>query len=140
MNQSIRDVMTPNPITLPATSTAADAARAMRDAAIGDVIVLDDNDAVCGIVTDRDLTVRALAEQLDPASMQLADICTRALVTLSPADSAEDAVRMMREQSCRRLPIVDQGNPVGIVSLGDLAVARDPSSALADISAAPANA
>lgn len=140
MDQSIGDVMTPNPIALTVTSTVVEAARAMRDADIGGIVVLDANENVCGIVTDRDVTVRAVADGRNPADVELGEICSKALVTLSPTDSAEDAVRVMRQQALRRLPVVDAGKPVGIVSLGDLAVARDPESALADISAAPANA
>ncbi len=138
MAQSIREVMTPDPVTLPASSPLNEAARQMKQRDIGDVIVLEDS-SVCGVVTDRDIVVRALAEDRDPKATKLADICSRDLVTLTPTDSVEDAVRLMREHTLRRLPIVDGGKPVGIVSLGDLAVERDPDSTLADISAAPAN-
>ena len=61
------------------------------------------------------------------------------LTTLAPADSVEDAVRVMRDKALRRLPICDGDQPVGVVSLGDLAIERDPDSALADISTAPPN-
>jgi CBS domain-containing protein len=137
--QTIREVMTPSPTALPSTATAVDAARAMRDDDIGDVVVLDADERVCGILTDRDVTVRVVAEGRDPAEVQLEDICSRALVTLAPTDSVEDAVRTMRRQALRRLPVVEGAKPVGIVSLGDLALTRDRESALADISAAPAN-
>jgi CBS domain-containing protein len=138
MAQSIRDVMTAHPVALPATSSVVDAARVMRDSDIGDVIVVD-NRRVCGIVTDRDITVRGVAEGRDIAHLKLADVCSRVLTTVSPADSVDDAVRLMREKAIRRLPVVEGGKPVGIVSLGDLAVTRDPQSALGNISAAPAN-
>ena len=138
MAQSIRDVMTTHPITLPATSLVVDAARAMRDADIGDVIVIEDG-RICGIVTDRDITVRGVAEGRDIARLKLADVCSRVLTTVSPTDSVDDAVRLMREKAIRRLPVIEGGKPVGIVSLGDLAVTRDPQSALGNISAAPAN-
>src|SRR5919202_4068623 len=136
MAQSIRDVMTTHPITLQATSSVVDAARAMRDADIGDVIVVE-NDRVCGIITDRDIVVRTLAEARDPATTTLADICSHPLLVVSPTDSVEKAVRLMGTHALRRLPVVEGGQPVGIVSLGDLAVERDPSSALGDISSAP---
>jgi CBS domain-containing protein len=138
MAQSIRDVMTANPISLPAASSVADAARAMRDTNIGDIIVLDDS-RICGIVTDRDIVVRAVAEGRDIATTRLGDICSQELATLSPSDSVEDAVHFMREKAIRRLPVVEGDKPVGIVSLGDLAVERDPHSALGHISAAPPN-
>ena len=138
MAQSIRDVMTAHPVALPATSSVIEAARAMRDSDIGGVIVVD-NGRVCGIVTDRDITVRGVAEGRDMSHLKLADVCSRVLTTVSPTDSVDDAVRLMREKAVRRLPVVEGGKPVGIVSLGDLAVTRDPQSALGNISAAPAN-
>ena len=130
--------MTTHPIALPVTSLVVDAARAMRDADIGDVIVVEDG-CICGIVTDRDITVRGVAEGRDIARLKLADICSRVLTTVSPRDSVDDAVRLMQENAIRRLPVVEGGKPVGVVSLGDLAVTQDPHSALGNISAAPAN-
>lgn len=138
MPQSIQEVMTPNPKTYPATTSIADAARAMRDNNIGDVLV-ERGGAVCGIVTDRDIVVRAVAEDRSPSEVCLGDICSGELTALAPTDSVDDAVQLMRENALRRLPICDDGKAVGIVSLGDLAVERDPRSALADISAMPPN-
>ena len=138
MAQTIRDVMTAHPITFPATSSLVEAARAMRDSDIGDVIVVE-NGRLCGVVTDRDITVRGVAEGHDVSSLTLGDICSRQLTTLSPMDRVEDAVRLMREKALRRLPVVEGGKPVGIVSLGDLAVTHDPHSALGNMRAAPAN-
>ncbi len=138
MAANIREVMTPNPVTLPATSLAIEAARAMRDSDIGDVIVLD-GQTICGIVTDRDIVVRAVAEGLDPASTPLMEICSRELTTIAPHESVDKAVHLMREKAIRRLPVVENKRPVGIVSIGDLALERDPESALGNISAAPAN-
>ena len=138
MAQQIRELMTPNPVSLPGTASVCEAARTMRDADIGDVIVIEKNQ-ICGIVTDRDIVVRTLAEGRDPATTTLADICSHALTTVSPADSIEHAVQLMRSKAIRRLPVVEGEQAVGIVSLGDLAVERDPGSALGDISAAPPN-
>jgi CBS domain-containing protein len=136
---SIRQVMTANPTTCPATATVIEAAQVMRERDIGDVIVLDQNDEICGIVTDRDIVVRALADERDPSNTKLGDICSRDVTTLSPEDEVGDAVKLMTQNAIRRLPIVDRGKPVGIVSLGDLAVSHDSESGLADISAAPPN-
>jgi CBS domain-containing protein len=138
MAQLVRDVMTPNPVTLPATASLVEAALAMRDFDVGDVLVLDDGH-VYGIATDRDLVIRGIATGNYPATVTLAEVCSRDLTTLSPTDRVEDAVSYMREKAIRRLPVVEGGKPVGIVSLGDLAVERDPHSALSDISAAPPN-
>ena len=135
---TIREVMTPYPKTCPATATIAEAAQFMRDGDVGDVLIERDG-AVCGIVTDRDIVVRAIADGQDPRQTKVGDICSRELTTLSPTDSIDDAVRLMRDKALRRLPIMEEGKPVGIVSLGDLAQERDSNSALADISAAPPN-
>lgn len=139
MPQRIHDVMTSHPVTLPGTASVQDAARTMREQAIGDVIVME-NQQVCGIVTDRDIVVRTVAEARDPTATTLADICSHALTTVSPEDSLEQAVHLMRAKAIRRLPVVEDGRVVGMVSLGDLAVAREPDSALGEISAAPPNA
>jgi CBS domain-containing protein len=134
----VQDVMTPDPITLPETASLVDAAQKMREAGIGDVVVLDDG-AVCGIVTDRDIVVRGIAEGRDPGSTTLAEVCSHELTTLSPDDQVGTAARLMREHAVRRLPVVKRGRPVGILTIGDLAVQQDPESALADVSAAPPN-
>jgi CBS domain-containing protein len=136
MPQTIRDVMTPDPVTMPASTSLEEAAKVMKDRDIGDVLVTED-DTLCGLVTDRDIVVRGMAE--GRASARLGDICTKELVALSPQDSVAEAVRMMSEHAIRRLPVVENGEPVGIVSIGDLAVEHDRDSALGDISAAPAN-
>ncbi len=134
----VQDMMTPDPITLPETASLLDAAQKMREAGIGDVVVLDDG-AVCGIVTDRDIVVRGIAEGRDPRSTTLAEVCSRELTTLSPDDQVGTAVRLMREHAVRRLPVVKRGRAVGILTIGDLALQHDPESALADVSAAPPN-
>ena len=111
----------------------------MRDQEIGDVLVMRDDGTLCGLVTDRDLVVRGLAEGLDPGSASVEEVCNHDPVTLSSDQPVEEAVAVMRQYNIRRLPIVDGENLVGILSLGDLAIEKDPSSALADISKAPAN-
>ncbi len=138
MATRIREIMTPDPVIMQASATAAEAARVMRDKGIGDVIVYKDN-RFCGIVTDRDLTVRVLSERQPPAEATLESVCSREITALSPDDTTDAAVRLMRKKAVRRLPVVDDGQVVGIVSLGDLAMHLDRRSALADISAAAAN-
>ncbi|HWD51188.1 MAG TPA: CBS domain-containing protein [Acidimicrobiales bacterium] len=139
MTQTIHEVMTAHPMALSTTMSIGDAARAMRERDLGDVIVVDDKDALCGIVTDRDIVVRAVADDRDPSQVRLGDICSRDLTTIDASAPVKDAVKLMRERALRRLPVVESGRPVGIVSLGDLAIERDPESTLADISAAPSN-
>ncbi len=115
--------------------TVKDAAVVMRDSDIGDVIVIEDGQ-VTGILTDRDIVVRAVAEGRDAESTPVSDICTTGIQAIEPDASVDDALRMMRDDDIRRLPVVKNGRPVGIISLGDLAVEREPDSTLADISAA----
>lgn len=139
MAQKVRDVMTADPRTVSKGDTVAQAARVMKEADIGPVIVLDDGGSTLGIVTDRDIVVRAIAEGRDPNSTPVEQVASTDLTTVSPDDDAEMAAQMMREKAIRRVPVVEQGKPVGILAIGDLAVEKDPRSALADISAAPPN-
>lgn len=136
--QKLSEVMTPNPVTLPIKASVVEAARLMKSEDIGDVLVLD-GDRACGIVTDRDLVVRALAEGIDVESATLSDICTKDLVSLTPTDTVADAVALMRDKAIRRLVILEGQKPVGVVSIGDLAIEGNGESALADISAAEPN-
>lgn len=137
MPQKLRDVMTPDPKVLPKTSTVKEAAELMRDDDIGDVIVVNAHNKLFGILTDRDIAVRVVSAGSDPSGVKLEDVATKEVSSLGPDASVEEAVRIMRTQAVRRLPVVEDGKPVGVVSLGDLAIDRDPNSALADISAAP---
>jgi CBS domain-containing protein len=110
----------------------------MRDEDVGAVLDVDRNQ-LRGIVTDRDIAVRVVAEGKDPQAMTLDAMCTGDVITIAPDDSVDDALRVMSEHAVRRVPVVENGKPVGIVSIGDLAVDRDRESVLADISAAPPN-
>jgi CBS domain-containing protein len=138
MAQRIRDVMTTDPTTLPQDATVADAARRMRDEDIGDVLVVRAGE-LSAILTDRDIAVRVVAEDRVPSETRLNEVASKDIATLSPDDTIADAVRIMRSRALRRVPVVEDGRPVGIVSIGDLAVERDTGSALADISAAEPN-
>ncbi|HSH61567.1 MAG TPA: CBS domain-containing protein [Acidimicrobiales bacterium] len=111
----------------------------MRDADVGPLIVIDDKGEVCGMVTDRDIVVRAMAEGPDPATTRVGEICSQDLTMVSPRASVDEALHVMRERATRRLPVLEGEQAVGIVSLGDLALEREPTTALSDISAAPPN-
>lgn len=139
MPESIREVMTPDPATCKEDDTVLDAARAMRDGDFGADVVDDDAGNVRGILTDRDIVVRVVAEGKDPASTEVREAFTTEPTTLSPEASLDEAVAALREAHVRRLPVVEASKVVGIVSIGDLAQARDERSALADISAASPN-
>jgi CBS domain-containing protein len=138
MAQSIREVMTADPQTVSSDATLEEAAREMQSDDIGAVLVTDNGD-VAGILTDRDIVVRAVAEGRDPSSTKVADVATRDVKTLTPDSSIDDAIKLVREQNVRRIPVVEDGRPAGIVSIGDLAIERDTDSALADISSEPPN-
>lgn len=139
VHENIRDVMSSRPKTLDADQTVAAAAQLMRRADIGDVLVVKSDDRLHGIVTDRDIVVRVLAEGLDPNQTRVGDICSRVLTTVSPDDGVSHAVRVMREKAIRRLPVEAGGRVIGMLTIGDIAVERDVGSVLADISAAPPN-
>ena len=138
MAQSIREVMTADPQTVSSDATLEEAAREMQSDDIGAVLVTDNGD-VAGILTDRDIVVRAIAEGRDPSSTKVGDVATREVQTLTPDSSVDDAIKLVREQNVRRIPVVEDGRPAGIVSIGDLAIERDTDSALADISSEPPN-
>jgi CBS domain-containing protein len=137
---TVQDLMTPDPVTIDAGGTVSEAARAMRDADIGDVLVLDEKGGMCGIITDRDVAIRAVAEDRDPASVSAGEICSSAVITLTPDQDVEQAIDAVRKYAVRRIPVVEGDRPVGVVSLGDLALARQPNSPLGAVSASPPNA
>jgi CBS domain-containing protein len=110
----------------------------MRDGDIGDVIVQDGQE-LRGIVTDRDIVVRAVAEDQAPSEVTVGEICSVDLVTLGPDDPIDRATHLMRDNAIRRLPVIEDGRAVGVVSLGDLAIERDARSVLAEISMADRN-
>jgi CBS domain-containing protein len=130
--------MTADPRTVDTGATLVDAAREMRDGDVGALIVVDGG-SVAGVVTDRDIVVRAIADGRDPGSTRVSDVATTSPVTLTVDQTVDDAIRVMREQDVRRIPVVQDGRPAGIVSLGDLAIERDTDSALADIASEPPN-
>jgi len=138
MAKTIRDVMTPDPVCLTENATVAEAARQMRDSDIGDVLVANGR-GLRGVITDRDIVVRAIATGRDPSTTTLSEILSADPICLAPDDDVSNAVDLMRRHALRRLPVCEGERLVGIVSIGDLAIEQDSRSALADISAAPAN-
>jgi len=130
--------MRPIPQGVTVDAMISDAAEMMLREDIGDVIVLEE-DRLYGILTDRDIVVRVVAEGRDPSATRVGDVCSRELTTVTPEGSVGQAVRLMREKAIRRLPVVEGEEVVGILTLGDIAINRDSRTALADISAAPPN-
>jgi CBS domain-containing protein len=138
MAQKVSEIMTPAPVALWSGQPVTEAARVMRQHGIGNVLIVDDGE-LKGLVTDRDIVVRVVADIRDPAITPVGEICSPDLVTVAPDDDADTAVRRMREHAVRRVPVVENGHPVGVLSIGDMALERDERSALADISAQPPN-
>lgn len=137
MNATVRDVMTPDPIGVYYEQTIGEAARIMRDSGVGAVLVVRDG-ALGGVVTDRDLVVRALAEGAGPEA-PVGPLCSERLVGVEASQDVAEAERLMRENAVRRLPVVEGGQIVGMLSLGDLAVAKHADSTVAAVSRAPTN-
>jgi CBS domain-containing protein len=138
--QTVAEIMTSgNLATVERTESAAEAARRMQAADVGDVLVLD-NGSFSGILTDRDIAIRLVAHDRSPSTPVSEIVSDAEIVTVTPQTSLDQAIELIRDRSVRRLPVLERGRAVGVVSLGDLAMERDPNSALADISAAPGNA
>lgn len=135
MARYVREVMTPAATSVRPDATLVEAAQLMRAQDIGDVLVTQDG-RLLGMITDRDITLRAVAEAVDPLTVSCLSVCTPQPVTVRPDDEVGTAVELMRRHAVRRLPVAEEGRPLGFVSIGDLAQERDPDSALADISRA----
>jgi CBS domain-containing protein len=138
MADTIRDVMTEDPTTVEASATLREAAELMAREDIGDVLVVE-NGELQGIVTDRDIVVKGIAEGKDPEDTSVREVAATDPATVGPDDSVDDAIKLVKEKDVRRIPVVEDGKPVGILSLGDLARVADGESALADISEASPN-
>jgi CBS domain-containing protein len=136
MTVLVGEVMAQDVATCGADANLVDVATMMRDRDIGDVVITDGGD-LRGIVTDRDLVIRGVAAGVDAATTAVATICTEEPAVVTSETDLAEAERIMRERAVRRLPVVDDGRVVGIVSLGDVAIERDGASTLADISASP---
>jgi CBS domain-containing protein len=123
-------------ISVPPTATVRETAEQMSRNDVGDVLIVD-NGRVHGMVTDRDLVIRVLADGRSPDTTTAAEVCSTDLVAVFPDMTVEEAVLLLRQHAVRRLPVIGpDSQPMGFVSIGDLAMSEDPDSALADISAA----
>ncbi len=116
----IREIMTKDIETVGPADEILEAAGKMKTLNIG-ALPVSENGTVVGMLTDRDMVIRALAEQKDAGSMHVADIMSRDIVHCAPDAGIEDAAMLMEEKQVRRLLVLDGGSPVGIVSLGDIA-------------------
>ena len=121
-HRSIRDLMTTNPKTVDPSAKVVDAARLMRQEDVGPVPVVENGDRLAGIVTDRDIVLRVVAEGGDPQSTTVGEIMSRDLVTVDPDQPLDEALRLMAKHQVRRLPVAEEdGRLVGIVAQADVA-------------------
>ena len=118
----VRHAMTESPTTASPDMNAADAAALMKQYDVG-VIPIVEGEELVGLVTDRDLVLRVIAERQIPTEVRIGDIVTRSPVTVSPDTRISEAREVMAEHKVRRLPVVKNDRLVGILSLGDLAIA-----------------
>jgi CBS domain-containing protein len=138
MADTVRELLKGDPVTVEADATIQEAAKLMADNDIGNLPIVE-NSEVKGIVTDRDIVVRVIAKG-DGPDASVREAASTDVETISADTSIDDAIQKMEQSNVRRLPVVeDDGKPVGVITLGDLAQERDKSSALADISAASPN-
>ena len=136
----ISTIMSTDVVALEAGAPLRTAAEVMRDEGVGSIVVTDGGH-VTGIVTDRDVVIRAAAEGRDLAATTLGSISSSPVLTVDRETPITDVVRLVRDRAVRRIVVTESGDrPVGVVSLGDLARRRDPGSVLADITGAPPDA
>lgn len=117
----VKDIMTARVVAAPMDSTITDVARQMRDEGVGSVLVTDDSGKLVGIVTDRRITHTVIAEGTDPRTTKVTDYMFTDFMPLEPEMDILQAVKLQRELAMRRLPVVEEGIPVGIVSVSDIA-------------------
>ena len=121
MTQAIRDVMTSNPCTIDADKSVAYAAKMMREEDVGLAPVVE-AERLVGMLTDRDITIRVVADGKDPEQVKVGDVASSQLVTVSPEQDLDEALRMMAKHQVRRLPVVEEdGKLVGVVAQADIA-------------------
>jgi CBS domain-containing protein len=121
MAKSVRDAMTDGPRSIGAAESVVEAARLMRDEHIGSLPVTED-ERVVGIITDRDITTRVVAEGSVPETMSVGDVYSRDLISVEPNNDLEEALQLMARHQVRRLPVVENGRLVGIVAQADIAL------------------
>jgi CBS domain-containing protein len=121
MAQSVRDVMTPGVRTVSPSQSLAEAAEVMKGEDVGSVPVVEEG-RLAGIVTDRDIVTRAVAERRDPQTVKVDEVASRDLVTVEPEQDLDEALALMARHQVRRLPVVEQGQLVGMLAQADVAL------------------
>jgi CBS domain-containing protein len=121
MAKSVRDAMTEDPRSIGQSVSVVEAARLMREEHIGSLPITDDEQLV-GMITDRDITTRVVAEAADPKTTAVADVYSRDLISVEPDEDLDEALQLMARHQVRRLPVVENGRLVGIVAQADIAL------------------
>jgi CBS domain-containing protein len=124
MAKSVRDTMTENPRSIGASASVVEAARLMLEGHIGSLPITDD-DQLVGMITDRDITTRVVAEAADPKTTSVGDVYSRDLISVEPDQDLQEALQLMARHQVRRLPVVENGRLVGIVAQADIALAEN---------------
>lgn len=116
----VREIMTTRVVSVEPSSTVKDAALLMNRHNIGAVPVVDGG-AVRGMLTDRDIVLRCVAENRDASTLKVSDICSHGAVSVNPSQNISEAINLMATEQVRRLPVVDSGHIVGMLSFADIA-------------------
>jgi len=121
MAKSVRDAMTEDPRSVGASASVVEAARLMRERHIGALPVTEDEQLV-GMITDRDIATRVVAENAVPETTSVGEVYSRDLITVEPSNELEEALQLMARHQVRRLPVVENGKLVGMVAQADIAL------------------
>jgi CBS domain-containing protein len=124
MAKSVRDAMTGDPRSIGATASVVEAARLMREQHIGSLPITD-GEKLVGMITDRDITTRVVAEAADPKVTSVEDVYSRDLVSVEPDNDLQEALQLMARHQVRRLPVVENDRLVGIVAQADIALGEN---------------
>jgi CBS domain-containing protein len=121
MAKFVRDAMTEGPRSIGASASVVEAARLMREEHIGSLPITE-NEQLVGMITDRDITTRVVADAADPNLMSVGDVYSRDLISIEPERDLDEALQLMARHQVRRLPVVEDGRLVGIVAQADIAL------------------
>jgi len=121
MAKQVRDAMTEDPRSIGASEPVVDAARLMREQHVGSLPVTD-NEQLVGMITDRDIATRVVAEAADPKTISVGDVYSRDLISVEPDQDLDEALGLMARHQVRRLPVIENGSLVGIVAQADIAL------------------
>ncbi len=125
MAKTARDIMTPDATCVGENDTVLDAAKRLAELDVGSMPICGEDDRLKGMVTDRDIVVKVLAKDMDPASTKVAELAEGDVVTIGADDPIDEALRTMTEHKVRRLPVIDDHKLVGIISQADVATNLD---------------